>query len=81
MAQTVEQQVLDKLDQILRMLVSTATRNLKQRQQIALLSAAGFQPKSIAELLGTTSNTVRVELVALRKSGNGKRKGQRPKKK
>ncbi len=40
-----------------------------QREQIALLSVAGLQPKDIASLLNTTPNTVRVELAALRKAG------------
>jgi len=65
---TLDQQAVEKLDQILRILVISATRGLKQREQIALLDGVGFQPKLIAELLGTSSNTVRVELVALRKS-------------
>ena len=68
MAQPLEQQAVSKLDQILRVLVVLATRGLKQREQIALLDAARFSPKDIAELLGTSSNTVRVELVALRKT-------------
>jgi len=68
MAQTLEEQALEKLDQILRILVVNTTRGLKQREQIALLDAAGFPPKAIANLLGTSSNTVRVELVGLRKS-------------
>ena len=67
MALALEQQALDKLDQILRILVISATRGLNQREQITLLNRAGFQPKNIAEMLGTSSNTVRVELVALRK--------------
>lgn len=68
MAQSIEQQMLEKLDQILRIMVMTTTRGLKQREQIALLDRAGFSPKTIAELLGTSSNTVRVELVGLRKA-------------
>jgi DNA-directed RNA polymerase specialized sigma24 family protein len=68
MAQPLDQQMLEKLDEILRILVMTATRGLKQREQIALLDGAGFTPKAIADLLGTSSNTVRVELVGLRKA-------------
>ncbi len=68
MAETIEERTLEKLDQILRILVVTATRGVKQRDRIALLDGAGFSPKAIAELLGTSSNTVRVELVALRKA-------------
>lgn len=67
MAQPIEQQTLEKLDQILRMLVVIATRGLKQREQIAVLAGAGFSPKVIAEFLGTSANTVRVELVSLRR--------------
>ncbi len=77
MALTVEEQTLEKLDQILRMLAVMAMRGLKQREQIMLLSEAGFQPKAIADLLGTSSNTVRVELVALRKAKAKKGKGAR----
>ena len=72
MAPTSEQQMLEKLDQILRVLAALATRGLKQREQIALLDQVGLQPKTIAELLGTSSNTIRVGLVSLRK-GKSKR--------
>ena len=64
---TTDEQILSQLDQIRRILAITATSGLKQREQIALLSTAGLQPKDIADLLGTSSNTVRVELVALRR--------------
>jgi DNA-directed RNA polymerase specialized sigma24 family protein len=72
MPQTHDEQALEKLDQILRILVANATRGLKQREQIDLLDRAGFQPKAIAELLNTSSNTVRVELVTVRKGRNKK---------
>jgi DNA-binding CsgD family transcriptional regulator len=68
MPRTTDELILGKLDQILRILAAAATTGMKQREQIALLSRAGLQPKDIAELLGTSSNTVRVELVGLRKS-------------
>jgi hypothetical protein len=35
---------------------------LKQPEQISLLNRAGFRPIEIAALLGTTSNTVSVQL-------------------
>ena len=79
MAQTYDEQALEKLDQILRILVLNATRDLKQRDQIDLLDKVGFTPKAIADLWGTSSNTVRVELVTVRKSRKGK--GPRGKKK
>jgi DNA-binding CsgD family transcriptional regulator len=65
---TTDELILEKLDQILRILAAAATTGMKQREQIALLNRAGLQPKDIADLLGTSSNTVRVELVGLRKS-------------
>lgn len=73
MANTTKELMLDKIDKILRILTVIATKGMKQREQIAILSQAGFQPKDIADLLGTSSNTVRVELVALRRAGEGKK--------
>jgi DNA-directed RNA polymerase specialized sigma24 family protein len=72
MPQTTDELILGKIDQILRILAVIATKDMKQREQIALLNRAGLQPKNIAELLGTSSNTVRVELVTLRKSKDKK---------
>lgn len=66
------QEFPETLHKILRLLAVLATRDMKQRDQIALLDRAGFKPKEIAEFLGTSSNTVRVELVALRKAGKRK---------
>jgi DeoR/GlpR family transcriptional regulator of sugar metabolism len=39
-----------------------------------VLTRAGLKPKEIADILGTSSNTVRVELVALRKSAKKRRR-------
>jgi len=80
MAKSTEQLVLQKLDQVLRVLTISVTSGLKQRPQIALLDRAGFLPKDIAKLLGTTSNTVSVELTRLRKAGTKKGKGARSRK-
>lgn len=74
MAQTKEDPIASKIDQILRILAVIATKGMNQRQQIAVLHQAGLQPREIADLLGTTGNTVRVELVALRKSKGKKSK-------
>jgi len=67
------QLILDKMDKILRVLAALATKGMKRREQISLLDQAGLRPKDIAEVLGTSSNTVRVELVALRKARGGRR--------
>jgi len=53
-----------------------AVKGLMQVQQIAVLSRVGFTPKEIADVLGTTANTVRVALVSIRKAEKqGKRMG------
>ncbi len=79
MPRSIEEQQLEKLEQILRLLAVMATKGLKQRDQIAILDQAGLPPKNIAALVGTSSNTVRVELVSLRRANRqGKRRNVRP---
>ena len=73
MAKTTEEALLDKIDRIFRLIAVVATNGLKRREQIALLSQARLQPKDIADLLGTSSNAVRVELVGLRRKGRRKK--------
>jgi len=59
--------VLSELRKIARLMTLSITKDLSQREQIALLSGAGLQPKEIAELIGTTRNTVSVTLAHLKK--------------
>lgn len=54
-------------------------RDLKQTQQIGLLGGAGFPSAEIAALLGTTRNTVSVEL-SNQRSGKKAKKGTKAKK-
>jgi DNA-directed RNA polymerase specialized sigma24 family protein len=68
---TEDDAVVEKLDRILKLMALFATRGLNQRESIGILDTLGFTPKEIAELLGTTSNTVRVTLVAIRKGRKG----------
>ncbi len=56
-----------KLDAIIKLMVFGLTEGRSQTEQVRLLSLAGFQPKQIAQTLGTTPNTVRVALSNLRK--------------
>lgn len=64
----------DELEQNLRRLTRLQAMRLvigrSQNDQILLLSRAGFPPKEIADLLGTTPNSVRVALTHLRKRGS-----------
>jgi DNA-directed RNA polymerase specialized sigma24 family protein len=79
MAQMNDEQTTEKLDRALRLLAAIATRGLSQTDQIALLDRTGFAPKEIAEIVGTTSNTVRVSLVSIRRAATqGKRRRQVP---
>ncbi len=67
MDQEFEMKLGEKLDRVVRLLGVIAVRGLPQLQQIATLSRIGFSPKEIAEVAGTTPNTVRVALVSIRK--------------
>ncbi len=66
-----EQELLNniatQLNSIKKLLVVNIIDGKNQKDQISILSFAGFQPKEIAELLGTTSNTVSVMLNKLKK--------------
>jgi DNA-binding NarL/FixJ family response regulator len=63
-----------KLDAIIKLMVLGMTEGKPQVEKIALLSSVGFPPKQIAQVLGTTPNTVRVVLSALRKKASLRRK-------
>lgn len=66
---TLEQsdEVLGELRKISRLLTLLVTTDMSQKQKIEALSSAGLQPKEIAELIGTTPNTVSVRLAEIRK--------------
>lgn len=69
-----ESEILLELQKITRLLSLIATKGESQKQQITLLDSVGFPPKEIAELLGTTANTVRVLLVGIRKTSKKNKK-------
>jgi hypothetical protein len=56
-----------KTDILTRLVAIGIVNGKKQRDQVRLLSIAGMSPSEIADLLGTTPNTVNVTLSALRK--------------
>jgi len=57
-----------KLDTLIRLSALNLVRDMKtQKEQIAALSDAGFQPREIAGILRTSRNTVNVTLNAIRK--------------
>jgi DNA-directed RNA polymerase specialized sigma24 family protein len=74
MPKSFEELVTDKLDKLLRVVTASVTRGMKQGDQIALLDRIGFPPKEIADLIGTTGNTVNVALSTFRKEKKRNRK-------
>lgn len=55
-------EISSKVDILIRLVAIGITQGKTQKDQIALLAQAGLQPKMIAEILGTTPNTVSVAL-------------------
>jgi DNA-binding CsgD family transcriptional regulator len=68
--------ILSELRKIGRLLTLLVTQDMSQKEKIALLSTAGFQPKEIAELLGTTPNTVSVTLAQMRRQQGTRPRGR-----
>lgn len=55
-----------ELRKITKLLVVLVTKDQAQTVNIATLSKVGFEPREIADFLGTTRNTVSVALSQLR---------------
>ncbi|MBK8457829.1 MAG: sigma-70 family RNA polymerase sigma factor [Phyllobacteriaceae bacterium] len=69
--------ILQKLDTLIRLQAHLAVSNLNsQKEKILFLSRAGISPREIADLLGTTANTVNVALSNARKDGSIKKRGK-----
>ena len=50
-----------------KLLILLFTKDLSQKAKIEFLDNSGYSPKDIADLVGTTSNTVSVTLNKLKK--------------
>lgn len=59
--------LVSEIKKMNKLLVLLITKELQQTEKIALLAKAGFGQKEIADLVGTTSNTVGVALNRLKK--------------
>jgi hypothetical protein len=68
--------VVEKMDKILKLLALQYLGDKKGMDAVKSLAAAGFQQKDIAELIGTTTNTVGVTLNRLKKKQGGKNAGK-----
>ena len=62
-----EESILKEIQRMSKLLALSIVKDLKTIDQFELLNNSGYQPKEIAELLGTTRNTVSVELSKLKK--------------
>lgn len=71
------EEVARKLDTLIRLTAIGLLGDKTQKEKIELLGTAKLHPNDIAELLGTTPNTVNVTLSGLRK--NRKKKAMRRK--
>ena len=60
--------VIQRLEETVKLLAVLARRSTTQSQLIHELSEVGFSPKRIAELLGTTPNMVSVTVHKKRKA-------------
>lgn len=65
---------MTQIDKTLNLLALTSIWERPFKEQILLMSRSGFEPKEIAELLNTTSNTVSVRLSEMKKRGGKKLK-------
>jgi CRP-like cAMP-binding protein len=65
-----------KLDMLIRLQATAMVDRLgTQREKIAFLSKVGLTPKAIADILGTTSNTVSVALAKMKKGATASAEG------
>lgn len=69
--------VESELRVVRRLLALSLIDGKKQREQIALLAAAGMDRHEIAELVGTTAGTVSVEISNLKKRKSKESRGRR----
>ena len=60
-------EISQKLSLLARLAALSLVAGKKQQEQVLLLGNAGLRPREIAEVLGTTSNTVSVALSMMRK--------------
>ena len=64
------EEVIKRLDLIIKLLAMNFMKEEgSQKDKIIQLSKIGLQPKEIANILGTSSNTVSVTLSTARKEG------------
>ncbi|MGO9038174.1 MAG: hypothetical protein ACLQKH_09330 [Steroidobacteraceae bacterium] len=66
--------VTRRLDTLIRLVATAICGERPQKEKISILTGAGLTPKEIAEIVGTTPNTVSVALSGMRKTAKPKLK-------
>lgn len=74
MNETKEEEILQELKRISKLIMLIGTKDLLQKDRIALLSKVGFQPKDMTDLLGIKLNVVTATLSQIRKAESQKEK-------
>ncbi|MGP1282128.1 MAG: hypothetical protein ACTS1X_04055 [Parasphingopyxis sp.] len=70
MASSLNEEVVDRLDVLIRLQGQALTSHIDgQKERILFLHKAGLGPKLIAEIIGTSPNSVSVALSKARKAG------------
>ena len=59
--------IVERLDKLIRITALSSLRELTSTDKISVLNQAGFNPKEIAELVGTSTDVVYVRLSQIRK--------------
>lgn len=67
-------EVTRRLDTLIRLVATALCAERPQKEKISILAGAGLAPKEIAEIIGTTPNTVSVSLSAMRRRTKPKAK-------
>jgi DNA-binding NarL/FixJ family response regulator len=65
--------IVRRLDILIRLIATGACADRTQKEKIMILSSAGLSSREIADFLGTTPNTVSVQISQL-KRGHGARR-------
>lgn len=65
-------EIVQKLEILIKLIASSSLGEDKSKDRVRFLAGIGLQPKEIAEILGTTSNSVRATLSKLRKEAKNR---------
>jgi hypothetical protein len=63
------EEIKTRFDKLIRIVALSSIKGLTSTDGIFMLHQAGFAPREIADIIGTTSNVVNVRLSEMRKRG------------